>query len=163
MKTVKKVFLIGLVALISTMNAQAQGQGQGERRGQRHDGERGRLGLELTEAQQEKAEAIKFNMRKAALPIQNQLGENEAKMRTLTTAEDADIKAINKLIDENAELKADLAKLRAANHQEFRKMLTEEQRLKFDSQAQRRMRKGAMHHRGERQQQGQGRQFRGQE
>ena len=84
-------------------------------------------------------------------------------MRTLTTAESPDMKAINKLIDENAKLRADLAKQRAANHQEFRKILTEEQRIKFDSRSgQRSHQRG--YQRGERQHQGQpgqGRQFKG--
>jgi hypothetical protein len=40
---------------------------------------------------------------------------------------------INGLIDEMAVIKTKMAKERAANHQEVRKLLTEEQRIKFDS------------------------------
>ena len=56
-------------------------------------------------------------------------------MKTLETAENPDIKAINNLIDEMSVIKTKMAKDRAANHQEVRKLLTEEQRIKFDLNA----------------------------
>lgn len=169
MKTVKIIIVAGLITLINSVYAQPREQYRGERNGQREFREQRSAGLDLSSEQQAKADELRLNMQKAALPIRNKLGENRAKMRTLTTADNPDMKAINKLIDENAGLRAELAKLRAANHQAFRKMLSEEQRVKLDSRPQRHLRgRGFQHGRGQNfapgsgQGQGQGRQFKGQ-
>jgi Spy/CpxP family protein refolding chaperone len=110
--------------------------GNGPRSGQRAEFKKGPAnGLELTESQQREMETLRLKLQKEILPIRNSIGENRARMRTLTTADNADLKAINKLIDQNSDLQAQMAKLRAAHHQEVRKILTEEQRIKFDSRA----------------------------
>ncbi len=89
--------------------------------------------LNLTEEQQEKIAGLRLEMQKELLPLRNQLGEKRAKMRTLATTENADLKALNRLIDESKDLQAEMAKLRLANRQQIRKLLTEEQRIMFDS------------------------------
>jgi len=127
------VALIVPVALIF-----AQQQMQRERAPQqRHQGQRmemhGTMGLDLSEAQQEKIKELHLKTQKEAIQPNNQLNENRAKMRTLSTADKPDMKAINSLIDESAKVQADLQKMRAANHQEVRAMLTDEQRIIFDS------------------------------
>jgi Spy/CpxP family protein refolding chaperone len=86
----------------------------------------------LTEEQKEQVKELRMETHKKVKPLMNQLNELKAKQRTLTTAENADLKHINQNIDEMTEVKADIAKIKAAQHQEFRKMLTEEQLLKFD-------------------------------
>ena len=143
MKTVKILLAAGLMTIMGATYAQPGEGYRGERNNQREVRQRGHASLELTDEQQAKAEELKLNMQKAALPLKNKLGENRAKMRTLTTAENPDMKAINKLIDNNAALRADLEKLGAAKHQEFRKILTDEQRIKFDSKPKGRYRYGA--------------------
>jgi Spy/CpxP family protein refolding chaperone len=90
---------------------------------------------DLTEEQQGKIKELHMDLMKESLPIRNQIGENSAKMRTLETAETPDMKVIEKLIDESAKLEASLEKKRAANHQEIRKLLTDEQRVIFDSRS----------------------------
>lgn len=163
MKKVKIVMIIALMAAVGTVFAQQQTRQQGERRQQSELRGHGQAGLDLSEEQKTKASELKLGMQKMSLPLKNQLGENKAKLRTLTTADQADMKAINKLIDENADINAELQKLRAANHQDFRKILTEEQRIKFDSRAQE-MRRGREFRRGGRGQhghKGQPRQFKG--
>lgn len=166
MKTIKILLAAGLMTVMGATYAQPGEGYRGERNNQRESRQRGHAGLELTDEQQAKAETLRLNMQKAALPLKNELGENKAKMRTLTTAENADMKAINKLIDSNAKLRADLDKLRAAKHQEFRKMLTDEQRVKFDSKPKGRYRHGARGRESEdaqgRGHRGQGQQFKGQ-
>jgi Spy/CpxP family protein refolding chaperone len=166
MKTVKIILVISLIAFLNTGYAQPQERYRQQRSGQQEFRHRGPAGLNLSDEQKAKAQELRLNMQKSALPVRNKLGENQAKMRTLTTAESPDMKAINKLIDENAKLKADLEKLRAANHQEFRKMLSEEQRLELDSRPHRGHRRGfengAGEGRGRGSGQGQGRHFKGQ-
>ena len=75
-------------------------------------------------------------------PLKNELNELNARQQTLTTADKADLKAINKNIDKMAALKADIAKIMAAQHQEVRGMLSEEQLLRFDARKNKRWQKG---------------------
>lgn len=88
--------------------------------------------LELNDEQKTKIEAMRLDQQKKMLPLKNELGEKEARMKTLSTAEVADMKAINSLIDEMAVIKTKMSKEGAAHHQEIRKILTAEQRIKFD-------------------------------
>jgi len=64
--------------------------------------------------------------------INNLIGENRAHFKTLMTADNADMNAINKNIDEFGGLRSQLLKKQAAHIQDVRKLLSEEQRLKFD-------------------------------
>jgi len=162
MKKVKYLAVITLTILSGALYAQQGNGSRGEGRQNREFNGRNHAGLDLNDEQQAKADELRLTMQKAALPIRNEIGENRAKLRTLTTADNPDMKAINKLIDANAGLEANLRKIQAANHQEFRKILTEEQRLKFDSQ------QGQRHARGKnfgdrgQGQRGQQKQFKGQ-
>jgi len=65
-------------------------------------------------------------------PLKNELRELQAHQKTLTTADQADLKAINKNIDIMSETKSEIAKIMAAQHQQIRSILTEEQLIKFD-------------------------------
>ncbi len=88
--------------------------------------------LNLTDEQSQKLESLKLEHQKKNLPLQNELNEKEARMQTLETAENVDMKAINSLIDDMGVVKTKIAKERAAHHQEIRKILTPEQRIQFD-------------------------------
>ena len=139
-----------MVMIINQTNAQ-QGQRNGQRQGQKNgQGQNFAQGLNLTDGQQGQMKTMRLNMQKEMLPIRNQLGENKAKLRTLTTAENVNTKEINKLIDASSNLRASMAKLQAANHQEVRKILTEEQRILFDSRDFRRSGRNGRHQKGER-------------
>ena len=128
-------------------NVNRQGQGYGQGYSLEH-------GLNLSDEQQETMKTMHLKLQKDIIPVRNALGENKAKLRTLTTSENVDMKAVNKLIDSNGQLSANLAKLIAANHQEIRKMLTDEQRILFDSRDFERNDRSALGQRGERGQRG---------
>ncbi len=89
----------------------------------------------ITDEQLEQINAIRLNTMKQNQQVQNQLGEKRAQLRTLSTAGQPDNSAINRTIDEMAALRAELAKNRMASQQEIRKVLTDEQRIIFDSRA----------------------------
>ena len=138
MKNTWKHFLMIALFAIPLMESVAQTRQQGPQRQQRerahrHEQFMGNQIPELTDDQRTELKKFRLDMQKKMLPLRNQLGENRAKMRTLTTAESADMKAINKLIDGNAAISAKIMKVRAENHQNIRGMLTEEQRIVFDS------------------------------
>jgi Spy/CpxP family protein refolding chaperone len=88
--------------------------------------------LNLTDAQKESFKQSRLALEKQLQPIRNELGEAEARQRTLTTTDKPDMDAINKNIDKIGALKAQMAKLQVKHHLEMRAQLTDEQRLKFD-------------------------------
>ena len=97
--------------------------------GQRGPGE----GLNLTDAQKEAFKQSMLATQKQIQPIRNELGEAEARQKTLTTAEKPDLNAINKNIEKIGALKVEMAKIQAKHRLEMRAQLTDEQRLKFDA------------------------------
>lgn len=140
-----------LVMILSSVNVFAQREqreegfrGQRARMDQRKH--KGPMIPDLTEEQQEKMKKLRLDMQKNKLPITNQLGEKRARMRTLSTAENPNMKEINKLIDEMGELRTKIDKLKAAHHQEVRKLLTEEQRVVFDAHSTERLQKQKRSH-----------------
>lgn len=86
----------------------------------------------LTDEQKEAAKKIRLEMAKELKPLKNQLHELHAHQQTLATADNADLKAIDKNIDKMSEVKAEMAKIMAKHRLEFRSLLTDEQRLKMD-------------------------------
>ena len=88
--------------------------------------------LNLTDAQKESFKQSRIALEKQLQPIRNELGEAEARQRTLTTTEKPDMDAVNKNIDKIGALKTQMAKLQVKHHLEMRAQLTDEQRLKFD-------------------------------
>lgn len=108
-------------------------------RGQNFDSTSGQPGqglinlLNLTEDQQTKLKELQLAHQKKVLPIKNAIAEKKAKLRTLETADNADMKAINALIDDISNQRSQLMKERANMQQDIRKMLTDEQRIIFDS------------------------------
>jgi Spy/CpxP family protein refolding chaperone len=86
----------------------------------------------LTDEQQSALKKLQIAHQKEMLPLRNELGEKKAKMKTLQTADNSDLKAINALIDEMSSIKTTMAKAKAAKHQAIRNLLTDEQRLQFD-------------------------------
>ena len=88
---------------------------------------------DLTEEQETKLKEIRVEFGKEVLPLQNQMKEAEAKLRTLTTVENTDINAIDKQIEKIGDIRVQMEKKQARMEQEIRKLLTEEQRLFFDT------------------------------
>lgn len=87
----------------------------------------------LTGDQKTQIEKLRTAHQKDMLVLKNQIAENRAHYRTLMTADKPDMNAIDKNIDEYASLRASMMKKQAAHRQDIRKLLTDEQRLAFDS------------------------------
>lgn len=96
--------------------------------------EQGVMGIpNLTDDQKAKIKAQQVAFGKEALPLANQLAEKRAHLRTLQTAQTYDANAVNATIDDISKTESQLMKKRAANREAIRKLLTDEQRLAFDS------------------------------
>lgn len=99
-------------------------------------------GIKFTEEQRAKIKDIHMASYKEMNALRTQMGELKAKQHTLTTADKADMNAINANIDEITKIQNKMMKIKAANHQQIRALLTDEQKMQFDSQM--------MHSKGER-------------
>ena len=86
----------------------------------------------FTEEQRETMKNMRMETAKKVKPLRNELRELMAHQKTLTTADNADLKDINKNIDKLSDVKAKIAKLSAAQHQQVRSLLTDEQLMRFD-------------------------------
>ncbi len=128
MKKYILTFAMTMLMMLGTITTFAQhGAGQGNNAPAQHHTPFG-----LTEDQSKKMQQLNDDAQKRTFQIDLQIKEKKAHLDILRYADKADINAINATIDEIARLKADKAKIREANIQEIRKMLTDDQRAKFD-------------------------------
>jgi Spy/CpxP family protein refolding chaperone len=88
---------------------------------------------DITEDQQGKIDALRTDHMKTMQSLRNQKNEKRAHLQTLRTADKADMNAINKTIDEIGALQTKMMKERENHIQEVRNLLTDEQRISFDS------------------------------
>lgn len=99
--------------------------------------------IKFTDEQKAKIKEIHMTSYKEIKALHNQMGELKAKQRTLTTADKPDINAINANIDDISKVQNKLMKIKASSHQQIRALLTDEQKMIFDSK---------MEHKGKRMQ-----------
>lgn len=90
--------------------------------------------LNLTEEQQELLTALRTEHFKIMNPMRAELGELQARERTLLAQENIDINAVHKVIDQQTDLSNTIQKMRLENRLACRKVLTEEQQVIFDQQ-----------------------------
>jgi len=87
--------------------------------------------LDLTEDQQKQFQEIRTRHQKDMVYDNNLIKEKEAHLQTLLSADERNMKAINKTIDEISSSKGELMKKRIANREEMKSVLTPEQKEKF--------------------------------
>ena len=88
--------------------------------------------LKLTDDQKGKIKDLKLVHQKESMKNRNKMEELHAHLRTLSTADVADMKGINATIDEITQTQNLLMKSREGFKQQVRALLTDEQRLQFD-------------------------------
>lgn len=152
MKTLnKKAITLAMLLSIAIISVAQQGNGNRANNGQGNNAYRGQgnnsntdvtyqkgdrmaAHLDLTEEQQTQIKDLRIEQKKAMLPLNNQMNEMKAKLQTLSTTNNADIKTINAQIDKMGELRTQMMKNKAAHRQAIRMLLTDDQRILFDSQ-----------------------------
>jgi len=144
--SVLSALLIGLTIDVSAQqqNRRSQNQAKGDcqgqmmnradRQGQNH--QRMMTQLNLTEEQKTQVEEIHLNGQKGMIPLRNNIQEKNAQLRTLKMSDDYDSAAVNTLIEEIGELRTAMMTMRTGHQQQIREVLTEEQRIKFDTMQQ---------------------------
>jgi len=94
----------------------------------------GQMGIpDLTPEQEKKIDELKTKLQKDILPIKLQLQEKKAHLKVLESAETIQLTAINATIDEITLLENKKMKLKAQYRQDIRSLLTEKQRLVYDT------------------------------
>jgi Spy/CpxP family protein refolding chaperone len=88
--------------------------------------------MNFTAEQQEQLKTLKVEQMKSMTQFRNKLGEFNAKMKTITSADDVNLKDVDKLLDEMGEVKLEMAKNQLAFKQSIRAMLTDEQKVMMD-------------------------------
>jgi len=122
-----------LMFIGSDIYAQRQG---GNNRGQNVDREpmeRCSNILDLTPEQETKIEALRVDQLKKRTEFRNQMNELRAKKQTLMASDKSDLNAINGIVDQMTSLQNKMMKERAKNHQDIRNLLTDSQKVYFDS------------------------------
>lgn len=125
------IITIALLAIAGTIMAQP-GRGMAMRKGDRMYN-RGYQVLNLTEEQQKQADALCTAHLKEIKPYYDQIAEKTVKLHSLKTSEKIDSKAIDKMIEDIGVANTEIAKKQEAHRQNFRKLLTEDQRIIFNN------------------------------
>ena len=115
-----------------------QGKGrQGQNRQFSDRGPREGRGLinlpDLTEEQKNKIEDLKVEHIKNTKSHRDAVMAKEVELHALTTEETVNMSKINDLIEDIGKIRIDLQKKRVTHQQEIRELLTEKQRVIFDS------------------------------
>lgn len=87
----------------------------------------------LTETQKEKLQSLRNAHLEETKNLKTSLSENKAKLINLRNSDSPDINDLNKIIDENALLRAELMKKREAHRIAVREHLTDEQKEWFNN------------------------------
>lgn len=116
-----------------------QGAGQAYRQRSEAFGPHKQAKLDLSEDQKEQLSTLKLQQYKTMKPMRAEMGELKARERTLMSQEDVDVKALNKLIDQQTDLMNKMRKSQMTQKLAFREILTDEQLMKLD---QKKMRAG---------------------
>lgn len=88
----------------------------------------------LTEEQGAQLKELHLTMEKASLPIHNQIAEKEARLKTITTADEINLKDAGRVIQEISDLRTKLMNLRVENIVKMKEVLTDEQELALNHQ-----------------------------
>lgn len=94
--------------------------------------ERGPFIPDLTDEQKEKIKEIKVAEMKNIQPLENKIGEKEARLKTLISEETSNFKEIDQTVDAIFDLKAEIRKEQLRSRSNIRELLTDEQLIVFD-------------------------------
>ena len=88
---------------------------------------------DLTEDQQSQIQTLRTANLKVMQNFRNNLGEKRARMQTLQTAENVNMDEINNLIEEMGTIRTNKQKSAVAHRMGVRNLLTDDQKIYFDS------------------------------
>jgi Spy/CpxP family protein refolding chaperone len=90
---------------------------------------------DLTQEQKDQLKALRLQEMKAMTQYKNQLDEYKAKLKTLTTSDNVNLKDVDKVIDHMGKIKLEMAKNKLSNRMAVRNLLSDDQKVLFDMHA----------------------------
>lgn len=136
-----KVLMLLIASILFAGGMQLQAQKKGNNCPNKEFGKRGGVECkipDLTEEQQKKIDKLKVDHRKAMLQNRNIMAEKKARLNTLRTADKPDMASIDKTVEEMGALRTKMMKEKEAHIQKVRALLTDEQKVHFDTHAHKR-------------------------
>ena len=137
-KLIKTAGLILMATLmVTTVNAQSPrqgGRGSGPN-GQGNERVSAYFSLDLTTEQQEAMKTLRTDNYKTMKPLRNKVLELKARERTLMSEESVDMKAVNKVIDEQTDLMNNMRKIQATHKVGVKEILTDEQEMQLEQRS----------------------------
>jgi Spy/CpxP family protein refolding chaperone len=134
----KRIFIIAFLAL-ATAATSAFSQAKTEKKIIKHvtdskaaPAPQRPCGLDLTDEQRKKVDAMDLETEKALLPLRGQIDVRNAELKQLMLADKPDAAAVEKKIDEIGALRTQIEKKRVLQQLAVRGLLTPEQRVDFD-------------------------------
>ena len=91
-----------------------------------------RFSLDLSEEQKEEFKTIRSEHYIAIKPLRNKMAELKANEHTLMSEPEVDLKAVNKIVDEQTELMNKIKKLQVEQRLSAKEILTDEQIMKLE-------------------------------
>lgn len=141
----KGIMTMSVLLMVSAIMAQpGYGPGNGYRRGFDNPPDSRSFCWripDITEEQNSQIQDLRTDHLKTMRPFRNEIREQRAQLRTLETADSPDMSKINNTIDNISGIQNKMHKTRASHIQDIRKILTEEQRVYFDTHRARRGRR----------------------
>lgn len=86
----------------------------------------------LSDEMQQTIKQAHIDLLKQQQPLTNQLNELDAQLKTMTSGKSVDLKKVDQLIDKQAALRLDIAKLRSSKMQAIRSQMSDEEKIWFD-------------------------------
>ena len=126
------IMMIAAMSMTTTVFAQGRGNGQGMKKGNQMVQMMSKI-PDLSKEQVQKIKSLQIEMMKQITPLKAELQELKAHLRTLSIAEKVDHEMIDKTIDKIGSLQTKMMKIHAKFRQEIRSVLSDEQRIVFDS------------------------------
>jgi len=138
-KTIITATVVALVALTALSTVALAGRGEragfamtgGKGMAECRMGDRG-MRPSFTTEQKEEMEEIRASFEDERVELQNRLKVLHVEMQELTEDDDLDFGKLERMIDEAAELRAQVMKLKLKQHRAIRKILDDDQRVLFD-------------------------------
>ncbi|MCD4736713.1 MAG: Spy/CpxP family protein refolding chaperone [Bacteroidales bacterium] len=129
--------LVMVAALLLSLNLGVmaqQGNGWGNGQGWQKGDFCGNI-PDLTEDQQSKIQTLRTAHWKEMQTLRNDLGEKRARLQTLQTADNVNMNEINNVIEEMGTIRTNKQKSAIAHRLDVRNLLTDDQKVYFDSRA----------------------------
>ena len=131
-KAMIKTAGVVLLAILMVTYSNAQSQRQGGRGMAMGEGERSYAKLDLTEAQSEEITSLRTEHYKNMKPLRAQMLEHKARERTLLSEESVNLKAVDKVIDQQTDLLNQMRKLQTKHRVAVKNVLSDEQVMKLE-------------------------------